>query len=227
LVLFLHGDQGRSTTPGGKVYVDLGVLDDTAAHGYVGVAMSEPGDGHSDGPADFMGPFTQRAVEQVLEYFRAQSFIRVDRMALEGASRGAIVAGLVAAQDQHIRAMVLISGAYDLPALLGPNAPTRGGPGDTVIDEIRSELALETDGSLNALRERSVLLLGNRIRTPALILNGAKDDRTDPAQARALAGKIQVGGVFARAIIYPEYGHAIPYDRRERDVRPFLDRHLR
>jgi dipeptidyl aminopeptidase/acylaminoacyl peptidase len=228
LVVFLHGHQDGSTTPGGKAFVDYGVLADAAARGYVGVAVSQPGYGHSEGPPDFMGSFTQRAVEQVIEHFRAQSFVRRDRVALEGISRGAIVAGLVATRDTQIRAMVLISGAYDLPSLFGPNPGPR--PADLssrMVDEIRSDIARETDGSASALRDRSVLSAAKRIRTPALIVNGAKDDRTDPEQARALARAIQANGVFAKALIYPDYGHAIPYDVREREVRPFLDQYLR
>ena len=175
-----------------------------------------------------MGSFTQRAVEQVIEHFRAQSFVRQDRVALEGISRGAIVAGLVATRDTRIRAMVLISGAYDLPALFGPNpGPRPAYLSSRMVDEIRSDIAHETDGSASALRDRSVLSSADRIRTPALIVNGAKDDRTDPEQARALARAIQANGVFARALIYPDYGHAIPYDVREREVRPFLDQYLR
>jgi dipeptidyl aminopeptidase/acylaminoacyl peptidase len=228
LVVFLHGHQDGSTTPGGKAFVDYGVLGDAATRGYVGVGVSQPGYGHSEGPADFMGSFTQRAVEQVIDHFRAQSFVRQDRVALEGISRGAIVAGLVATRDPRIRAMVLISGAYDLPALFGPNpAALPANVNSRMVDEIRSDIAHETDGSVSALNDRSVLPAANRIRTPALIVNGAKDDRTDPEQARALARAIQANGVFSRALIYPEYGHAIPYDVREREVRPFLDQYLR
>jgi dipeptidyl aminopeptidase/acylaminoacyl peptidase len=228
LVIFLHGHQDGSSTPGGKVFVEYGVLNEAAARGYVGVAVSQPGYGHSEGPLDFMGPFTQRGVEAVIAHFRVQSFVRQDRVALEGISRGAIVAGLIATRDPRIRAMVLISGVFDLPALFGPNpALLPSAVSRAMVDEIRSDITHETDGSVTALQERSVLAAANRIRTPALIINGAKDDRTDPEQARALAHAIQMNGVFARALIYPEYGHAIPYDVREKEVRPFLDQYLR
>jgi dipeptidyl aminopeptidase/acylaminoacyl peptidase len=228
LVVFLHGHQDGSTTPGGKAFVDYGVLEDMATRGYVGVGVSQPGYGRSEGPPDFMGSFTQRAVEQVIAHFRAQSFVRQDRVALEGISRGAIVAGLVATRDTRIRAMVLIAGAYDLPALFGPNpGPRPANVSSRMVDELRSDIAQETDGSTGALRDRSVLSAADRIRTAALIVNGAKDDRTDPEQARALARAIQANGVFATALIYPDYGHAIPYDVREREVRPFLDEYLR
>ena len=78
-----------------------------------------------------------------------------------------------------------------------------------------------------ALRARSGLLQADRIRTPALLLNGAKDERTDPAQAQALAERLRRNGVDARAIVYPAAGHAIPYPLRERDIQPFLEKYLR
>ncbi len=227
LIMFLHGHQDGIATPGGKAFVDYGVLEDAAKRGYVGVAVSQPGYGHSDGPADFMGPFTVGAVEEVLAYFRGQPFVRRDRIALEGVSRGAVVAGLAAAHDRRIRAIVLISGAYDLAALYGPHAAPRGTAlADSFVTEMRSDVRRETDGSTEALEDRSVLHVAGHIRAAAMILNGAQDFRTDPRQSRALATAIRRNGVFARAIIYPEFGHAIPYDRRERDVRPFLDHYL-
>ncbi len=58
---------------------------------------------------------------------------------------------------------------------------------------------------------------------PVLILNGAQDDRTDPEQARALADLVTRGGGKARAIIYPDAGHQIPIDVRNKDVDPFID----
>ena len=67
----------------------------------------------------------------------------------------------------------------------------------------------------------------SQIRTPALILNGEKDDRTDPDQARMLAEGIRKNGVVTRAVIYPEFGHAISYEMREREVEPFFQTHLK
>jgi len=225
-IVFLHGYQEGSETPGGKAFVDYGVLDSTTARGYVGISISEPGYGHSDGPSDFMGPGTVAATELVIQHFRAQSFVRGDRIGLEGVSRGAIVASLVAAQDSTIRAMVLISGAYDFVTPLD-SSTVAGRLNMARRDKVRSDIAAETDGSAHALQERSALLLAGHIRTPALILNGEKDDRTDPDQARMLAEDIRKNGVFARAVIYPEFGHAIPYAIREREVEAFFEEYLK
>jgi dipeptidyl aminopeptidase/acylaminoacyl peptidase len=225
-IMFIHGYQGGDSTPGGKAFVDYGVLDSTAARGYVGISISQPGFGHSDGPPDFMGPATVGAVEAVIRHFRAESFVRGDRIGLEGVSRGATVASLVAARDSTIRAMVLISGAYDFATPLDSSTAT-GRLNIARRDYVRSDIAAETDGTVAALEARSALLQVSHIRTAALILNGERDDRTDPDQARRLAEGIRKNGAFARAVIYPELGHAIPYEMREREVEPFFQAQLK
>jgi dipeptidyl aminopeptidase/acylaminoacyl peptidase len=82
------------------------------------------------------------------------------------------------------------------------------------------------DGSEGALRIRSALLQAKHIHAATLLLNGADDDRTDPAQARMLDERIRLNDVYARAITYPGLGHAIEYELREREIRPFLQTHL-
>lgn len=226
VLLLIHGHQEGSGTPGGKAFVGFGVLDTAAARGYVGVAVSQPGYGRSDGPADFMGPETVAAVEQVIRHFRDQSFVRGDRIALEGVSRGAVVASLVASRDTTIRAMVLISGVYDFTSRLD-SSTAAGRLNIARRNQVREDIARETDGTAASLRARSALSVVDRIRTPALILNGELDDRTDPEQARTLAALLQRNGVDARAVIYPEFGHAILYETREREIRPFLESRLR
>jgi dipeptidyl aminopeptidase/acylaminoacyl peptidase len=121
--------------------------------------------------------------------------------------------------------MVLISGAYDF--VTPQDSSTAAGRLNIARrDQVRSDIVSETDGTANALRERSALSFVSHIRTPALIMNGAQDDRTDPDQARMLAEGIRKNGVFARAVIYPELGHAIPYALREREIEPFFRAHL-
>jgi dipeptidyl aminopeptidase/acylaminoacyl peptidase len=225
-IVLIHGYQEGRDTPGGKAFVDYGALDTLAAHGYVAIAVSQPGFGHSDGPPDFMGPETVNAVQSVIRYFRAQSFVRADRIGLEGVSRGAVVASLVAVQDSTIRAMVLISGAYDFLSPLD-SSTAAGRLNIARRNQVRADIASETDGSAGALRARSALFEANKIRTPALLLNGEQDDRTDPEQARVLAELILRNGVYARSMTYPEFGHAIPLATRELVIRPFFQAYLK
>lgn len=60
-----------------------------------------------------------------------------------------------------------------------------------------------------------------------LILNGAKDDRTSPDQARQLAQQITSRGGNARAIIYPQYSHQLPVQERDTVIDPFIENILK
>jgi dipeptidyl aminopeptidase/acylaminoacyl peptidase len=215
-VVLLHGHQ-EGARPGGKDFVDWGVLKQLSKHGYLAVAVSQPGYGHSAGPADFSGPFTQHAVAGVIAKLRADGLASPQRLLIEGISRGAVTAGLVAAQDPTISGLVLISGVYDLTAYVEDSTPS---PAKLAVVE---SLKAEIGGTAAALKARSVLRFANSIKASSLILNGAQDDRTDPSQARSLAEQITRAGGTARVIIYPGHGHKIPVDVRNKDIDPFIE----
>ena len=113
VLVLLHGHQEPGKTRiGGRAFVEWGVVRQFADAGIVAVAMSQPGYGGSDGPADYCGPATQAAVRATVSHFRALPFVDGKRVALEGISRGAVVAAMVASQDDTLAGAVLISGVY-------------------------------------------------------------------------------------------------------------------
>lgn len=213
----LAGHCLRARTPrppgnGGKDLVRWGVLAAAVQRGYVAISVSQPGYGASDGPADFCGPITQHAVARVIDHFRAQPFVDPRKVAIQGTSLGAVVAALVGARDPQLAALVLISGIYDLSAI----------PAGRIADDMKREGVL-----VKADRDdRSALLVADRVRAATLILNGAKDDRTFPDQARSLAERIREHGTPAKAVIYPEFGHAIPPEVRAKEIDAFLEEHV-
>ena len=100
---------------------------------------------------------------------------------------------MVAAHDPSIRrGIVLISGLYDLQEY------ARHAKSPIAISIVDSMERKKPDGSDNALRSRSLLNYAQDVKASALILNGAKDDRTDPDQARHLAEAINAHGGHAR-----------------------------
>jgi dipeptidyl aminopeptidase/acylaminoacyl peptidase len=215
-IVLLHGHQDGSR-PGGRDFVDWGVLEKLAARGYLAVAVSQPGYGTSAGPADFCGPFTQHAVSGVIAKLRRDGSSAPHKLLIEGISRGALTAGLIAAQDPAVSGVVLISGVYDLPAYV---ADLQASAEKSMVVKT---LMAETGGTPDALNARSVLRVAASIKASSLILNGARDDRTDPGQARSLAEQITKAGGTARAIIYPGFGHKIPVEVRNKDIDPFID----
>jgi len=118
--------------------------------------------------------------------------------------------------DSTIAGLVLISGLYDFPAFLDE-------PRTAAAAAIRSTVIAQTGGSRGALAQRSALLRAPAIKARTLILNGARDDRTDSGQATPLAEAINGAGGRAQVHIYPEFGHEIPFSTREPLVSTFID----
>jgi dipeptidyl aminopeptidase/acylaminoacyl peptidase len=218
-VVLLHGHQDY-TRPGARDFIDWGVLSQFAKRGYLAVAVSQPGYGNSTGPADFCGPITQQAVSGVLARLRKDGLASPTKAVIQGISRGAVVAALVAADDPSITGIVLISGIYDFPAYVA-------GPQSTQAREaIVNAIKAETGGSAEALRVRSALHVVERLKAATLILSGAKDDRADADQARRFGEELSRRGKNPRVIVYPDYGHQIPIEVRRKEIDPFIDQVL-
>ena len=109
-VVFLHGHQ-EGLRPGGRDFVTWGILDRFAKRGYLAVAVTQPGYDASIEPADFCGPYTQHAVSAVIAKLRRDGDSAFDRLVIEGISRGALVAGLIAAEDRS-RASMTCPGSW-------------------------------------------------------------------------------------------------------------------
>jgi dipeptidyl aminopeptidase/acylaminoacyl peptidase len=219
MVVFLHGHQD-GVRRGGQDFVTWGVLDKWSAKGYLAVAVSQPGYGRSSGPADFCGALSQRAVAGVIEKLVAAGDGVRGKVVIEGISRGAVVAGLLAQADPTIAGVVLVSGLYDLPEFV---AAAETLPARSIAASMRSE----TGGEERELVARSLLRSSGKMFAKALILNGALDDRTNPEQARRLARQIEERGGAAQVIIYPQYGHQIPVAVRDAEIEPFIESVLR
>jgi dipeptidyl aminopeptidase/acylaminoacyl peptidase len=191
----------------------LGIL---AKQGYVAASLSQPGYGNSDGPPDYCGPFTQDAALVALDFLRKQPFVNPNKLALYGYSRGAIVAGMVAARDPKIAAVVLGAGAYDFVSWYP--TPLRG---------IDANIRQEAGTSADAFRARSAIYHIDKIKSPILLLHGTQDERIPVRQAEIFFDKLKASGVRVEMKIFPKARHSIPIDEQYREIYPFLAEFLR
>lgn len=212
-----------------------------ARRGYLGVALSQPGFGNSDGPADFAGPRTVAALRAGWEWVRRLPGVDAERMGLWGVSRGAVAAANLATSGPlpGLRALVLQAGAYDL---LAPElAPLR----ERLAGELRPGGSPAASGSADCpgqagvpaspggsplddlLRERSALLRAGQIPCPVLILHGDRDAIIPEQQSARLARRLAELGRSYEYRVYPGRGHFLPATRVwEEAIFPFLDAQL-
>ena len=215
MIVLIHAHQQKNRD-GGKVYVRYGSLGRWAKKGYVTVSVSQPGYGKSDGPPDFCGPFTQNAVRTVIDLMQQKAFVDPERIALYGVSRGAIVAGMIAARYPNLtRALILHSGAYDLAQAY----PT----GRKGLDK---NIKKEAGTSEEAFKARSLLFHVDDIKAAVLILHGGKDDIFPVGQAERLAEKLTAKGLPVQLEIFRNYGHKLPPKKWAPHFSKFITQYL-
>jgi dipeptidyl aminopeptidase/acylaminoacyl peptidase len=222
VILYIHGFQEGENTPGGRDLVDYGVLKAKAEKGIVAVSMSQPGFGKSTGPRDYCGPKTQKSAISILNEIRKWPFVNPEKIALYGASRGAIVGSMVEAQDQKLAAVILVVGTYDLEASYKLLKNSKS-------EEMRSiALNMKAEGgdTRKDFEARSALFHANKIKTPTLILNGGKDERSGQASSVKLAEALKKNGTPVKLVIYPQFEHWIPIEERDKEIVPFLQKYL-
>jgi pimeloyl-ACP methyl ester carboxylesterase len=226
VVIYLHGNQ-EAFDNGGRTFHDWGVLDAAKAMGFLAVGVSLPGFGESSGPRDFCGPDSQQAVHDVIRHLRHRDDVRENKIALVGVGRGATVAAKVGEQVAGLAGLVLVSGVYEMnEAYLHWKADIGTPEALALAAEFEHESVMADAGPMEVtVRERSVLPVP-LIQVPTLVLQGARDPLTVPLQAEELVRLLQKKSVDARAVIYPESGHRIPAEARQREIEPFLKRVL-
>mgnify|MGYP003353289758 CR=1 FL=1 len=159
--------------------------------------------------------------------FRKRRNVDAKKFVVVGVSRGASVAAKLGEQLSELAGIVLVSGFYDLGATYQKwKVETETPEAQALASALEHETVMSDAGPLELVfSERSVLPYAG-IRCPVLVLQGAKDPLSISFQAEELVKKLNARNVQAKAIIYPEAGHRIPAEAREREIEPFLARVL-
>ena len=181
---------------------------------YASLAVSLPGYGDTAVPGDESDRRVIRdAVVDGVVKVRELPWIDGSRTMLYGFSRGAVFAAAMAGEFPALRAVVLHSGAYDLPLLYE----------ETASSWLRA--SLNPDGEAPP-RLFSILPEVSEWTAPALILHGAKDTLIPANQAVLLSERLRELGKPYRSVLFPDAGHRLPRYQVEEEVIAFLKQHV-
>jgi dipeptidyl aminopeptidase/acylaminoacyl peptidase len=179
---------------------DLAGLGIRLAHqGFACVAVTQPGFGKSDGPADYVGPKTLAVLAVAYRKLQKESYVDPKRMAIYGYSRGGMAASLLAEQLDDVKAAVLGAGIYDFQKLYD----------DSTLPGVRLHMKAETGMTKEAILERSSVLRMDQLKCPVLILHGEKDKNVPVSQAKLLRDKLTQLHKEFEIKLFPDREHSI------------------
>lgn len=170
-----------------------------ARNGFAGVAVSQPGYGYSEGPADFVGPKTIKSLSEGYRKFQREPFVDAKRMGIVGYSRGGMAASLLAVHLDDVKAVVLGAGIYDF----------KKAHDEVKIEGIRQNMERETGMTEEAIRQRSSVLQMEKLKCPVLILHGEKDINVPVSQALLLRDRLAALKKDFEIQIFPDKEHSI------------------
>ncbi len=149
--------------------------------GIAALAVSQPGFGKSDGPADYVGPKTLNVLTAGFRMLQKEPFVDPKRMGIYGYSRGGMAASLLAVDMDDVKAAVFGAGIYDFQRMYD----------EATLPGIRDNMKRETGMTEQAVRVRSSVLRMEKLRCPVLILHGEDDKNVPVSQAKLLAKRLR------------------------------------
>ena len=131
------------------------------------------GYGRTDGPLDFCGPASQRAVATAVNALRRNSSVRSNAVFVHGRSRGATTVSMAATEGLGIAGVILEDGTYDQRSAYEQIRHLDAQPFRNIAANIEPEPGTSTESFL----ARSLLLTDQTIPVPVLLLHGTDDIR--------------------------------------------------
>ena len=209
--------------PGFRPFRQL--ADSLGRRGIAVLRMDDRGTGSSGGT--FKGSTSADFAEDIragLAYLRTRPEIRADRLAVLGHSEGAIIAPMVADKEPTLRAIVLLAGIaqpgrtalhFQLKNMVERDTKLTPAERDTRIAGIpkRIDAMAAADPWMNYFLSYDPAPTMRRVKTPVLILTGARDQQAVPAEVALIEAAFKEGGnkdVTARVL--PDLNHLFVQD---------------
>ncbi|HKO97922.1 MAG TPA: alpha/beta fold hydrolase [Pyrinomonadaceae bacterium] len=201
------------------------IADSLARRGIAVLRMDDRGTGASGGT--FKGSTSADFAEDVragLAYLRTRPEIRADRLGVLGHSEGAIIAPMVADKEPTLRAIVLLAGIAQ-PGRTALYFQIKNGieHNAKLTPELRTEQIAGIDKRIDAMMAADPWMkffltydpapTMRRVKTPVLILTGARDQQAVPAEVALQEAAFKEGGnkdVTARVL--PDLNHLFVQD---------------
>lgn len=201
------------------------IADTLARRGIAVLRMDDRGTGESGGT--FKGSTSADFADDVragLAYLRTRPEIRSDRLGVLGHSEGAIIAPMVADKEPSLRAIVLLAGIAQ-PGRTALHFQIKNGyEHDTKLTpekraELISAIPARIDGMAAADPWMKFFLnydpaaIMRRVKTPALILTGSRDQQAVPAEVALMETAFkEAGNKDVTARVLPDLNHLFVHD---------------
>lgn len=210
LMVLVHGHSADSAGAEPMVPIAEEISRDMC---YAGLAVSLPGYGETAVARGGDRGTVARVLADGIAQAARLPWVDNRRVILYGFSRGAVFAAAAIPELPNLGAVVLHSGAYDIPRLYR----------ETSVAWVRRVLNPNGDADpklFNILPEVSGW------KAPVLVLHGAKDTLLPVDQAKMLDHELAAAGVPHRTVIFPGAGHRLPIDGVRSEVFSFLKKEI-
>jgi dipeptidyl aminopeptidase/acylaminoacyl peptidase len=187
--------------------------------GYSVLLPSQFGFGKSTPPPDYCGPATVDAIADMIKQVTLEQGITHERVIVRGASRGAIIASLLAVRYPKIMAgTILEAGAYDFKK--DYEWPHKN-------SEIKANVGKEMPITEESFHERSAYFFAEQIASPILLMHGKNDETISVEQAELFSRRLTELKKDHQLVILENKGHLLGGPDVERNyIFPFIEKCL-
>ena len=203
----------------GGVRIFRQVADTLGRRGIAVLRLDDRGAGGSGGDINGTSADFADDIRAAVAYLRARPDIDPARIALVGHSEGGMIAPMVAANDPHLAAIVLMAGPASSGRAIIDFQTENLVRGDSAIP------AAAKDSALRAVRAQfdstsarapwmryflayDPLPTARRVRQPVLLLQGATDQQVRPEESRRLEATLRAAGNTRVTLrIFPDRNH--------------------